>query len=103
LARADKGERRQHFLAHRKSTVGLAFSHDGKSLATVGFDSRVAIWDCKTGRETLSRPFRFLIPQATLAFTKSSQLVITTGPKREVLDARTGKLLFSAGEPDNLK
>ena len=41
----------KEFKGHSALVYGLAFSPDGKLLATAGFDNEVKIWDFGTGKE----------------------------------------------------
>jgi WD40 repeat protein len=43
------GRHRLAFQAHAQRIAGMAFSPDGRFLATAGLDSKVKVWDAKTG------------------------------------------------------
>ena len=46
-------------LAHRKDVHGLAFAHDGRTLASVGGQSWAAfVWDVRSGNRVYKLPFR---------------------------------------------
>jgi WD40 repeat protein len=47
----ETGERRRALKGHYWVVHGLAFSPDGKTLATGSWDFNVKLWDVATGRE----------------------------------------------------
>jgi WD40 repeat protein len=48
------GERIQTFPGVRYPVQSLAFSPDGKRLATIGFDETIGVWDAKTGERLMN-------------------------------------------------
>ncbi len=50
------------FVAHNSFVDGLAFSNDGRYLATAGEDTTATVWDLRSGKEllTLTGPTRYL-------------------------------------------
>ncbi|HEV2971474.1 MAG TPA: WD40 repeat domain-containing protein, partial [Pirellulales bacterium] len=47
------GEVRREFNAHQQTVNGVAFTPDGKQLATAGADAQVKLWDVATGGDPL--------------------------------------------------
>src|SRR5262245_45404712 len=73
-------------LRHGSGVEGLAFSADGKTLASAGGDGTVRVWDVGTGKERVQidlRPLKLyagvvlaLTPDSkTLAFTSQEQTI----------------------------
>ena len=113
--------------AHRYLIQGLAFSTDGKSIASVGgLDCRLSLWDTKSGKQTKTIPIAFdwlscvaFSPNGTLAvgggsFQESGQVhlldptslkvkttfEVPTNTARCVAFALDGKmLLVGSGQP----
>jgi len=52
----------QTFAAHKSFVDGVAFSQDGRLLATAGEDTTATVWDLRTGKQllTLTGPTVFL-------------------------------------------
>jgi WD40 repeat protein/energy-coupling factor transporter ATP-binding protein EcfA2 len=50
------------FVAHKSFVDSVAFSHDGRLLATAGEDTTATVWDLRTGKQllTLTGPTRYL-------------------------------------------
>jgi WD40 repeat protein len=73
---------------HRGRPVSLAFTSDGKRLATAGHDGQVKLWDVKTGQEILTLIARDVDPDdpdaiariTSLAFDRNGSLL--TGSDR---------------------
>jgi WD40 repeat protein len=71
----------------------VAFSADGKTLATLGGDGSVCIWEASTGR--FMRQFGYRIPKGLsyhLSFSSDGQkLAVRAGMESNVWDVATGK------------
>jgi WD40 repeat protein len=64
------------FVAHTAQITGLAFSADGRSLATGGEDGTVGVWEAASG--TLRRQFAgHLGPVTAIAFSPDGALLVS--------------------------
>jgi WD40 repeat protein len=96
-----RNRRVQHsFTGHQKRAINLAFSHDGRRLASGNWRGNVKLWDPVAGGEPLcsfpqSREARF--PVAALAFNRDGSRLATAsfGRRVDVWDTTTGELLRS--------
>jgi WD40 repeat protein len=85
--------------AHKDVILGLAFSPDGNTLATCGYDRLVKLWDVNTGRErrTLKDHSDAVY---SVAFSPDGKLLASGGADRavKVWDVATGTRLYTLGE-----
>src|SRR5262249_7800620 len=87
----------QELLAHKSGGPNVAFSLDGKRLASVRFDGTVTVWDVHSGQEILTFPGGVSIAGGSaLAFspdgTRLALASIDSGEgKGKVWDAHTGQ------------
>jgi eukaryotic-like serine/threonine-protein kinase len=80
---------------HASYVDTLAFSPDGKSLATTGRDAGVRIWDLASGKESLAIPSPGGGVSGVAFSPDGTRLAMTYGPTAQVRDARTGAELRS--------
>jgi WD40 repeat protein len=87
---------------HRGYVAGIAFSHDGRNVATTGADRTVRIWDASTGKQT-----RLLLGHTAAVkgvdFSPDGTRLVTAGEDAtvRVWETATGKLLgVEAPHPD---
>jgi mono/diheme cytochrome c family protein len=84
---------------HADVILDLAFSPDGKTLATCSYDTQVKLWDGVTGKllHTLKEHSDAVYG---VAFSPVGKLLATTGADRsvKVWDVQAGKLLYTLSE-----
>ncbi|HKI31609.1 MAG TPA: c-type cytochrome domain-containing protein [Gemmataceae bacterium] len=85
--------------AHKDVILGLAFSPDGNTLATCGYDRLIKLWDAGTGKErrTLKDHSDSVY---SVAFSPDGKLLASGGADRavKVWDVTTGTRLYTLGE-----
>src|SRR6266540_2645043 len=83
-------------LRHNDTVYSVAFSPDGKRLATGSFDSTVKLWDAATGQETLTLKGH-VNGVCSVAFSADGRWLATGSDDRTVKlwDAATGKELLT--------
>jgi WD40 repeat protein len=78
---------------HPHNVVALAFSPDGKRIATGGLDNTVKVWDCQAGKPLFSVE---KLHAARLEFLAGGrQLACWTGTQAHILSAETGRSVRS--------
>lgn len=91
--------------AHKDSVFALAFTPDGRTLATTGYDRLIHVWDVpvdgtapKASRLTLKDHSDVVY---ALAFNHDGSLLASGSADRsvKVWDATTGKRLYTLGDP----
>ena len=92
------------FTGHTGQVNALAFSTDGKILASGGFNNPIIqLWDLETGRKlstlTLTEKYNVI---AALAFAKNNTILINLGQSRELAhwDVNTGRKLADTSKVD---
>jgi WD40 repeat protein len=79
--------------AHEGAVSGLAFSRDGKLLATGGNDRRVRLWDAHTAREVHALG-RLARPVAQVLFSPDGKRLVAVGRPSEEADQAIEVLLW---------
>src|SRR5205823_9264822 len=78
----------------------LAFSPDGKTLASCGYDKLIKLWDVPSGKEV--RTLREHSDSVyAVAFSPDGKLLASAAADRAIKlwEAATGRLLYTLGEP----
>jgi WD40 repeat protein len=90
LWRVADGQELHTTAAHHDAVAAVAFSPDGKQVATGSSDGTARLWDAGTGKHV-----RLLANQLgadpALAFAGPGQLLVTAGPGWRLIDLATGK------------
>src|SRR5262249_42324077 len=82
LMEVESGKLLHTLAGHGRELTVLAFSADGRRLATAGQDDTVKVWDVATGQEVLSRP----APRSVvdIGFTRDRKKLLAVGVTGEV-------------------
>ncbi len=88
LARPDGGEVRT-LAGHKAEVLAVAFSPDGKRVATVGADRSLRLWDRATGREELRVGLK-VPPGKRIAFSRDGRLLAVGSQDQTVTVWETG-------------
>ena len=91
---ADREQAIRTLAGHDGSVWGVAFSPDGKRLASAGWDYKIKIWDTETGKE-LHTLVGHTAPVQGVAFSPDGKRVASAGWDGlvKIWDAETGKVL----------
>jgi WD40 repeat protein len=93
-----QGRLLRQFAAHLSSVCDVAFSPDGKSLATAGNDARASVWDVASGQRRFQ--VRGLDNQfQAIAFSPDGRMVLIMGSSGELSlwDSATGEKVRDLG------
>jgi hypothetical protein len=85
--------------AHKDVILGMAFSPDGNTLATCGYDRLIKLWDANTAKERRALKDHSDSVYA-VAFSPDGKLLASGGADRavKVWDVATGTRLYTLGE-----
>jgi WD40 repeat protein/serine/threonine protein kinase len=81
------------FKGHKGAVMGVAFSPDGKRLASASGDGTVKVWDAQTGQELL--PIKAGGYIRSVAFSPDGKRLASFSGPLKVWDAQTGQQLLS--------
>jgi WD40 repeat protein/serine/threonine protein kinase len=95
------GKRIHELRGHSWHIRGLAYSPDGRLLASASTDGTVRLWDVTTGKETDSSPLRHAGPVLGVAFRPDGRRLASAGWDRTVRiwDTTTWKQLHVLRDP----
>jgi len=94
------GEKILTITGHADCIYAVAFSPDGKTLATASYDKLIKLWDVATGKELRTLKDHIDAIYA-LAYTPDGKRLLTGSADRsvKVWDAATGERLYTLSEP----
>jgi WD40 repeat protein len=101
LWNASSDQPKTSMAGHKQVISGIAFSRDGKSLASSSYDKTVKIWDTKTGQ--LKQTLSVKNPVFTLIFSETGKVIHAADTSGTVYqwNASTGQLIRTIANPQN--
>jgi WD40 repeat protein len=90
-------------LRHGDSVNGLAFSPDGKTLASCGDDGRVLLWDVASGKELRELSYAHAVGSVLFSFGGKALVSVARDaedPRIQVRDVRSGEVVRSLELPE---
>jgi WD40 repeat protein/serine/threonine protein kinase len=96
---AATGKELVHLKAHTSQILNLAFSPDGKRIATASYDHTVKTWDAATGKELWALPAAGQWWYRCVAFSPDGKHLATAGPWNvlKLWDAESGQEVHTFG------
>ena len=100
----DVGERKliRTIKGHSDCIYGIAFSPDGKTIATASYDKLIKLWDIATGKEI--RTYKDHIDAVyAVAFTPDGKFLVSGAADRtiKVWNVATGERLYTLSDPQD--
>jgi WD40 repeat protein len=92
---ADTGNEIKTFIGHSKMVMQLAFSPDGKSLASLSEDDTAKIWDVQTGKELQSLAFASPNVFSAIVFSGDGKMLAVGSYEKTVylMETKSGQII----------
>jgi WD40 repeat protein len=101
---AQSGKLLHLMMGHSRKVASLAFSRDGRLLASASWDFTVRLWDVSTGKQ-IGEPLRHLDLVQAVAFSPNNRFVHSGGDDSilRIWDVATGALRGHGRLPDKIQ